>query len=239
MRKCKVVSLVVVALLLSSTGVAYGQGEVGSWGVGAFLDYNRSLFKMKDWFADGQGKVGVVFTYVVGPKVSVEVEYGRSRFTNGSLEERAFTWGVDGKDYLSPGAVSQMTLNNFLVNGIIRRTGAEVLRQGSYASYVTVGAGFYDYATDVRNLIYPGQKTAPLDRGLKLEPFSDTRTALGVNAGLGVEGFVFNNMSVDLRLRYNVLLGELRPMEAWGINGQTFPMQFWNVRGGVRFYFSR
>ena len=133
MRKCKVVSFVVVALLLSSTVVVYGQSAGASWGVGAFLDYNRSLFKMKDWFADGQGKVGVVFTYVVGPKVSVEVEYSRSRFTNGSLQERTFTWGVDGKDYLSPGAVSQMTMNNFLVNGIIRRTGAEVLRQGSYA----------------------------------------------------------------------------------------------------------
>ncbi len=239
MRKCKVVSFVVVALLLSSTVVVYGQSAGASWGVGAFLDYNRSLFKMKDWFADGQGKVGVVFTYVVGPKVSVEVEYSRSRFTNGSLQERTFTWGVDGKDYLSPGAVSQMTMNNFLVNGIIRRTGAEVLRQGSYAPYLTVGAGFYDYSTDVRNLIYPGQKTAPLDQALKLDAFSDTRTALGVNAGLGVEGFVFDNMAVDLRLRYNVLLGELRPMEAWGIEGQTFPMQFWNVRGGLRFYFAR
>ena len=44
---------------------------------------------------------------------------------------------------------------------------------------------------------------------------------------------------MDLRARYNVFLGELRPMEAWGIVGQTFPMQYWNLRGGMRFYFSR
>ena len=74
-------------------------------------------------------------------------------------------------------------------------------------------------------------------KSLLLEAFSDTRTALGVNVGFGVEGFIFDNISVDLRGRYNVLLGELRPMEAWGIEGQTFPMQFWNVRAGMRFYF--
>ncbi len=238
MRK-GVLGCLTVALLLVSVGGVYGQSASGSWGVGTFLDYNRSMFKLKDWYEDGRGTVGVVFTYVVGPKVSVEVEYHRSKFDNGSLEDRMFTWGPDGKDYASPDAVSKMQMNGFLVNGIIRGKGAEVLRKGSYEPYLTVGAGFYDYSTDVSGLIYPGQKTAPIDPTLKLDAFSDTRTALGVNAGFGVEGFIFDNISVDLRARYNVFLGELRPMEAWGIEGQTFPMQYWNVRGGMRFYFSR
>ena len=140
MRGCKILS-VVLALMLISPVVSYGQAVGGSWGVGTFLDYNRSTFKMKDWFKDGRGTVGVVFTYVVGPKVSVEVEYNRSRFDNGSLEDRMFTWGKDGKDYASPGAVSKMQMNSFLVNGIIRGKGAEVLRKGSYEPYLTVGAG--------------------------------------------------------------------------------------------------
>ncbi len=227
------------ASLLFLTGTTSAQ-EMGShWGIGAFLDYNRSMFQLKDWYESGRGEVGAVFTYTVNPRLSVEVEYHRSKFNNGTLEARAFTWSVDGNEYVSPHAVSQMQINSFLVNAIIRGGGSGILQRGRYAPYLTVGTGFYDYKTDVQGLIFPGQKSEPLDQTLQIEPFSDTRTALGANMGLGVEAFAFDNISVDLRVRYNVLLGELRPMEAWGLSGQTFPLQFWNLRGGLRFYFEK
>jgi opacity protein-like surface antigen len=235
MAKLKVVTFVVPLLLLATASAAFSQDVVGSWGVGAFVGYNRAMFKLDDWYQDGKTAVGGVFVYVVNPKTSVEVEYHRSRWMDGELEELGFTWSVDGKSYKSPGARSEMRINSFLVNVLIRQSG--IMERQKYSPYVAFGTGFYDYTTDVRGLIFPGQKTAPIDKSLLLEAFSDTRTALGVNVGAGVEGFIFDNVSVDLRGRYNVLLGELRPMEAWGIEGQTFPMQFWNVRAGMRFYF--
>ena len=237
MKNHKGLGWIVGLVLLISASVTSGQESAGRWGVGAFMDYNRAMFKLKDWYSDGRSQVGVVFAYVASPKVNLEVEYHRSRFDHGSLESRPFTWTVDNKPYTSPNAVSKMRINSFLVNASIRGGKSQVHRSGSYSPYLTVGTGFYDYKTDVRGLIYPGQRTAPLNTGLLLEPFSDTQTALGANIGLGVEAFIFDNISVDLRGRYNVLLGELRPMEAWGLKGQTFPLQFWNLRAGIKFYF--
>ena len=96
------------AMLLLSAGTVYGGGVAGSWGLGTFLDYNRSIFKLKDWYETGRGQAGVVFTYVMSPRTSVEMEFHRSIFENGALEDRAFTWPIDGRDYKSPDAVSEM-----------------------------------------------------------------------------------------------------------------------------------
>jgi opacity protein-like surface antigen len=240
MKKSKDFGFITIGLcLLISASKIQSQETTGRWGVGTFVDYNRATFQLKDWYASGRSQVGGVFTYVASSKVTVEVEYHRSRFDHGSLEKRTFTWTVDNKPYASPNAVSKMKLNSFLVNTLIHKGSSRIVGSGNYSPYLTVGIGFYDYKTDVRGLIYPGQKTAPLNMGLLLEPFSDTQTALGANFGIGVEAFIFENIAVDLRGRYNVLLGELRPMEAWGLKGQTFPMQFWNLRAGVKFYFKR
>jgi opacity protein-like surface antigen len=238
MRNFKVFSMAGLFLLISAS-VTFGQEGAGRWGVGTFVDYNRAIFKLKDWYGSGRSQVGGVFTYVASSKASVEVEYHRSQFNHGSLEKRPFTWTVDNKPYLSPNAVSKMKINSFLVNVLVRKGTARTFGSGNYSPYLTVGVGFYDYKTDVRGLIYPGQRTAPLNTGLLLEPFSDTQAALGANLGIGLEAFIFDNIAVDLRGRYNVLLGELRPMEAWGLKGQTFPMQFWNLRGGLKVYFKR
>ena len=227
------------ALLLLSAGAVYAGDVGGSWGIGTFLDYNRSIFKLKDWYETGRGEVGVVFTYVMSQRTSVEMEFHRSKFDNGKLEDRPFTWPVDGKAYMSPNAVSEMRISSFLVNAVVRRGGMGILAKENYSTYVTVGAGFYDYRTDVSGLIFPGQREAPINKELVIDPFSDSRTALGANVGVGVEAFVFDNISLDVRARYNLLLGELRPMEAWDLDGQTFPMQFLNARGGIRFYFKK
>ena len=230
---------IAAAMLLLTAGTVYGGGVAGSWGLGTFLDYNRSIFKLKDWYETGRGEVGVVFTYVMSQRTSVEMEFHRSKFDNGALEGRPFTWPIDGRDYKSPNAVSEMRISSFLVNAVVRRGNRGILAKESYSTYVTVGAGFYDYKTDVSGLIYPGQREAPINKELVIEPFSDSRTALGANVGVGVEAFVFDNISLDVRARYNLLLGELRPMEAWDLDGQTFPMQFLNARGGIRFYFKK
>ena len=79
---------------------------------------------------------------------------------------------------------------------------------------------------------------AGLDPGVHLEPFSDKRTTLGASIGLGLEAFILDNVSLDLRGRYNFVLGQLRPMETWGIDEGIW-LQFFDIGTGLKFYFER
>jgi opacity protein-like surface antigen len=85
----------------------------------------------------------------------------------------------------------------------------------------------------VSGLLWPGQKNALTQ---ELESFTDQRYALGFNAGLGVEAFVIDNVAVDLRGRYNFVIGQLRPLEDWGLS-ETFPLQLLDIGAGIKFYF--
>ena len=129
-----------------------------------------------------------------------------------------------------------------MVNGLIYlKRGETGFAPKAWSPYLGIGTGFYKYNSSVSGLIYPGQKTevapgAGLDPTVHLEPFSDMRTALGVNLGLGLEAFVFSNISLDIRGRYNFVLGQLRPMEAWGIEEGIW-LQFFEIGTGVKFYF--
>jgi hypothetical protein len=44
------------------------------------------------------------------------------------------------------------------------------------------------------------------------------------------------SVALDLRARYHVVIGELRPMSAWGFDKTTMPLQFIEVGAGLKFF---
>ncbi len=231
MRGLKVVGLVAL-LVMASAWSAGAQSVVGRWGVGAFANYNVPTFGFRDWY-NNANKFGMTLSYVPATNVTVEVELHRTNFDKGSLETRTFTW-TDGKDYVSPNASSDMSFNSFLVNGLVRvGQHGEAFKASGFTPYIAVGGGFYRYKNQVSGLLWPGQKNALTQ---ELESFTDQRYALGFNAGLGVEAFVIDNVAVDLRGRYNFVIGQLRPLEDWGLS-ETFPLQLLDIGAGIKFYF--
>lgn len=216
-------------------GDAFGGDVSGRWGLGAFMDFNMPTLKFADWYS-GASKFGMAFAYVPAQKISVEVEYHRSRFKNGSPETRTFTWSVDKKPHLSPGAKASMKFNSLLVNGLIHvgKTGPEY-KASTFSPYIAVGGGFYRYKHTVDGLLWPAQKDALI---LTLPAYTDQQFAFGANLGLGVEAFIIDNVAVDIRARYNFVVGQLRPLEEWGLK-ETFPLQMLDLGGGLRFYFGK
>lgn len=209
--------------------------QVGHWGVGGVVNFAKPTFGLSDrWGSVPTG--GITLTYAASSQVSVEVEYHYSKFNDGSLENTPFTWGVDGLDYTSPEAVHEMQINSVLLNSLLYlwRDG-EAVGTG-FEPYLTVGSGLYAYRTKVEKLIYPGQAAEPLNKALFLPDQADVRTALGVNMGLGANVPLGEKMALDVRARYNVIFGYLRPHLAWGV-AQTSFFQMLDVGAGLKFYF--
>ncbi len=230
------VSLLVGSLLLASTSTAGAQDASRKWGVGTFLSYNVPAFSLKDRFS-ATSKYGASWQYMLNPKLYIEMEYHRSSFLNGKLAKRPFLWTVDSKNYASPGASSEMKFNGVAANLLIFYPREPTFRANSFAYYLEVGGGFYNYKAENRNFIFPGQTTRPLDPTVVLQPQVDQRTALSLNFGFGVQAFVLHNMAIDLRARHNIVIGDLRPMQAWGVTEKTFPLQMLDIGAGLKFYF--
>lgn len=230
MKVFRVVGLLILVLSVSAWPAV---AQEGSWGVGVFANYNVPVFGLGEWY-DNDSKFGLNAAYVPASNVTVELEFHSGNFTDGSLLTRTFTW-TDGNDHISPNASSNMSLNSLLVNALVRlRQIGQPFAASSFAPYVAVGGGFYRYKNDVSGLLWPGQTG---DLVLELEPFTDERYALGINAGLGVEAFIIDNVAVDLRARYNLMIGDLRGLEDWELS-ETFPLQMLDFGAGVKFYFS-
>jgi len=230
-------SLILIGLLLLASAPTPGAEESSrKWGIGTFLSYNVPAFSLKDRFSAAR-KYGASWQYSLNPRLYLEAEYHRSKFLNGKLAKRPFTWGVDNKQYMSPGATSEMKFNGAAVNLLIFYPKEPVFRASNFAYYLEVGGGFYNYRSENRNFIFPGQTTRPLNPAIVLQPQIDQRTALSLNFGFGAQAFVLNNMAVDLRARYNIAIGDLRPMLAWGIEEKTFPLQMLDLGVGLKFYF--
>lgn len=232
LSRCIGLSLIVLATL---SGAAQGDDVSGRWGVGGFMDYNVPTLKFRDWYSSAS-KFGLAFLYVPAQKISVEVEYHRSHFKDGSPETRTFTWSVDKKPHLSPDASADMKFNSLLVNSLIHlgKTGPQY-KASTFSPYLTVGGGFYRYKHNVSGLLWPAQKDALV---LTLPPYTDQQFAFGVNVGFGVEAFIIDNVAVDIRSRYNFVVGQLRPLEDWGLK-ETFPLQMVDIGGGLKFYFGK
>ena len=223
-------------LLLTSVLTVGAQEKGRRWGVGTFLSYNVPTFALKDRFS-ATSKYGGTWQVMLNPKLYMEAEYHRSKFLNGKLAKRPFTWAVDQKPYQSPLASSEMKFNSLAVNLLIFHPEQPTFRAKDFVYYIEVGVGFYNYRAENRNFIYPGQTTKPLDQTLFLQPQIDAQTALSINAGFGAQAFVWDNVALDLRARYNVVMGELRPMYAWGIKTKTIPLQLLDLGAGLKFYF--
>ena len=205
------------------------------WGVGSFGGYSVPMFGMLDHFS-GTEQFGATWQYEHSSRLILELEYHHSKFDRSKEVDKTFNWAVDGKDYLSPNAMSRITFNSALINLLVTPQAMD-FKQENFEYYVAVGTGIYGYKSERRNFVYPAQKNAPLDVTNVLNPQIDERAALGVNAGFGVQAFILRNFSIDLRARYHVVIGELRPMSAWGYDTQTFPLQFLQVGAGLKFYF--
>ncbi len=223
-------------LLLTSASTVDAQKPVKRWGVGTFLAYNSPLFSLRDQYGGGS-KYGLTWHYSLTPRVYIEAEYHHSEFNHGKLEGATFTWTVDGKEYESPNATADMKFNSGLVNLLIFHQEEPSFKSGDFVYYIQVGGGFYDYKAERRNFVYPGQKTKPLDSTVVLPPQLDTRAALSAQVGLGVQAFAFDKIAVDLRARYHIVMGDVRPMIAFGVDKKTFPIQLLDIVGGLKFYF--
>ncbi len=64
------------------------------------------------------------------------------------------------------------------------------------------------------------------------EPTEDTRTAWTIPVSAGVEGSIGASYGIDLRVRYNLIFGEINPLTSWGLN-KAFPI--WTLDAGVSF----
>ncbi|MSS73566.1 MAG: hypothetical protein EXS64_19065 [Candidatus Latescibacteria bacterium] len=225
-----------LVLLAVLAGAVYADDVSGRWGVGAFMNYNVPTFGFRNWYSSAS-KFGMAFAYVPSQRMSVEVEYHRSHFAHGSLESRTFVWAAgDKKPHTSPDARSDMKINSLLANGIIH-LGKKIpsFQASSFSPYLIVGGGFYRYKHNVSGMLWPAQKDALV---IPLPGYTDQQFALGINAGFGVEAFIMNNVAVDLRGRYNFVVGQLRSMENWGLK-ETFPLMLFDMGAGLKFYFGK
>ena len=177
--------------------------------------------------------------HLLTERLYLEVEYHHSDWDKGKLADKPFTWSVDGVDYLSPAAVQEMKMNSVAFNLLIFHQGIPSFRAKDFTYYYQVGAGVYDYKAERRNFIYPNQKAEPLDVTLVMQPQIDTRVALSGHLGLGMQAFAWDNVALDVRARYHIMMGDIRPMYDWGVETKTFPMMLFDVGVGLKFYFSK
>jgi hypothetical protein len=203
------------------------------YGAGVFFDRSVPVLGFDDRYASSE-QFGVVFARKLSERTTLEFEYNHAKLTDGKIERKPFVWSVDRKEYTSPNAKSEFNLNSFLVNALVglgnrKAEGIDLL------PYVAVGCGFYDYQDRISGLIYPGQNAATLDPTVVMEPRADDHTALGTNAGLGM-AIVQGRFGLDLRARYNVIIGDLRAMEAWGLDG-VFPICTVDMRTSFKLFF--
>ena len=223
-----------VLLLAWPFGVAAQVG--GTWGFGVAASYDLPTFKLNEWFPSGGINLGGTALYVLNERWTAEVEGHYVKYSGGELENRRFLWSIDKQEYASPQASSKMTWTGGSISWLyhFNQGGRKLAEGGGRAPYLVVGTGYFRYKNEVSGLIWPGQPAPPLNENLLLEPTADQHMTLGLNVGLGVQFFTTQSLAIDLRGQYNIVLGSVRPLEAWGME-EVFPFQKLNV--GVRFKF--
>lgn len=246
----KLLKLAFLSLLLLPVGVSAQKKAdvVGKVGFGVSGALNFPIFSLKDRFRSTQS-YGMYLTYAKGPHTTMEVEYHRIRFDPGKLQESTFYWPEGNSNtwqrYRSPLARNFMVVNTFTVNGLyhfVDRTsaGAEGVRQPIMAGpFLIYGAGFYQYNNSTSGLIFPGQadRGKGLDQTLLIDPFQDKDVAWGFNVGGGVE-ILMGKAGLDVRGRYHLMIGELRPMNAFYMP-RTYPIHFFDFGVSMKYYIGR
>lgn len=218
-----------------------------NWGIGGFGGLNVPYRQMKERFSSAK-KYGASLNYVMSRTATLEIEYHHSKFDNGKLETKPFVWAVNKKTYTNTKAVSRMVWNSLAVNAMVfpgERNKDRGFKAKEYRYYLLVGGGFYRYKNSLSNMIYPGQtkgitdpvtKVQEIDPNVVMDPQVDQRYTLAANVGVGLEGFLTDNISVDVRGRYNLVIGQLRPMLFYKIN-EAWPIMLFDVGVGLKFYF--
>lgn len=242
-----------LGVLLLASQMASAQDLRGKWGVGGFIAYNTPLYSFGERWDGNADKWGINLSYVSSNRITMELEYHNAKFDDGILETRPFTWGVTNLAYASedinPDSEYSMKFNSLLLSAVVHFRRDRQMDEGSFSPYIVVGAGFYDHLATAKNILWPGQNEgealaagAGVDAaGLTLPavvmaPQEDTRTALAIAAGVGLEAFLTPTIAIDTRLRYHFMLTELRPYDAWLLN-KVFPLQMMDLTAGFKFYF--
>ncbi len=148
--------------------------------------------------------------------------------------------------YFSNGKAN-MTVHSITINSVSYFDRMDLLDS---RFFITGGAGFYIYKHQVDSLLFAGK---PIKGGeeVYMEPFEDTRVALGFNFGGGVDMLLTDDFSLDVRAKYNFLIGELRPLEAYSYEGtgfakdgkdvggykKVFPIQYITLNASIKYYF--
>ena len=220
-----------VGFLVFALTTGIGAVERGDYGLGFFGSAQIPVLKFSDWYS-ASPKVGLSFNYVATPRILAEVEYHYATMRGGDLHQREFTWIVDQNPYRSQNVSQSMWFHSFLGSGLFH---LKSLDQGGISPYVAVGMGFFGFSNKVSGLIFPGQAGQTLDQNLKLEPYDDRWAALTFSIGGGVSIPRSERFMIDLRTRYNITLGELRPLEDWGLS-KAFPIQALDVMIGFRYF---
>ncbi len=228
------------ALLVIVSGDSFAHSHENKWGLGGFVNYQVPLFNLRDRY-DQTGKYGFNLNYVASNLVTVEVEYYYSKFDNGKLATTPFTYPIDGRDYTSPDASSTMTFNSLSVNALVF-VGEENRMHGfqarDYRYYLALGGGFFRYNDENRDLVWPAQTNEPIDLAEKMDPQIDKRTTIALTAGAGIEAFVVDNISLDVRGRLNFVVGELRPRLFYNLE-RARPLMSFDIGAGLKVYFWR
>ncbi len=148
------------ASLLLCTSSAYARDAVGQWGIGGFFSYHMPLTTLSDWYGNTP-KYGGSISYVVSPRLTTEVEFHRSVFSNSALPDKTFDYR--GRQIVSPAADSKMRFLSLSSNWLwyFKSSEGRELAGGQRSPYLMLGVGFYDYKQEVSGLIYPGNSRIP------------------------------------------------------------------------------
>ncbi|MSS72093.1 MAG: hypothetical protein EXS64_11460 [Candidatus Latescibacteria bacterium] len=238
----------VLAVALASWASVAQAAETSHTGFGVFGNLEVPVLSLSKWYSQAP-KFGATILHAPNENYTMEVEYHYAPFRNGKIEKKVFRWSVDSKDYQSPNAKSEMDVQSLLFNFLFRLGDKGKQFSGKGASpYILAGGGFVGYRHRVSGLFSPFQTRAPLNTnpwpasetrngqaGGLLEPDTERRVTIGANFGVGVEKFVSSGVSLDLRVRYNFAIGNLKPRESWGIK-EAWPMQAMDLGVALKFY---
>lgn len=231
MRVAKALCLMAVLFAVHGSAAALEKGQSG---VGFFGSAHVPLFKFGQWYSTSP-KFGASYNYVATNRVIAEVEYHYSKMSGGDLDTREFFWTVDKNNYRSPRATQEMNWHSLSASGQLH---LRDLSESGANPYLVGGVGFFGFTHKVSGLIFPGQTGTSIDQSIQLEAYEDQVPALTFTVGGGASIASSERFLIDVRVRYNVVFGELRPLEDWGLN-KAFPMQALDVLVGVKMFFSQ
>ncbi len=230
--KSLLISSIFTLLLINTNVSAQESSHENKWGFGLAANYSVPLQNLFDRY-NGGPKIAFKWSYIKDDLI-YEIEYFYSKFSSGKIEESKFQWNYDGNYYLSPDASSEM-----MFMGLIGNLKFPIkVNWSGISPFWGIGAGFTYYEQKIENLVFPGQSIPPLDVNFTYSPEKESNTALSANIGAGLQYFMTQQISFTLSFKYNILIANLRPMEAWYLE-KVSPIQLLDVGFEFIYYFTQ